>query len=73
MPALAKHAIGVLSAFIGIQGIGFIYAALTVTWGTWLETGETAIAGIICIAVAVILFRIWKRAMGNMPSQPRTK
>jgi protein-S-isoprenylcysteine O-methyltransferase Ste14 len=73
MSSLLKHAAGVLCVLLGVWGVGFIYTAITVPSLIWQDRAETAVAGIFCLTVAIILFRIWNRATGDVPWWPKLK
>jgi hypothetical protein len=68
MSPVLKHAIGVLWALLTLWGGGFIYMAATASSGAaWWDQG---VMGAACLVGAFILFRIWNRAMGDIPWWP---
>jgi hypothetical protein len=65
---IVKHAIGLLWAILTIWGVGFIYMVAADPGAVWWDQG---VLGVACLVGAIVLFRIWNRAMGDIPWWPR--
>ena len=45
---------------LGVEFGGFIYTAATSLYAVWYDQG---VIGVVCLVVAIVLFRIWNSAM----------
>jgi hypothetical protein len=45
---------------LGVEFVGFIYTAATSLYAVWYDQG---VIGVVCLVVAIVLFRIWNSAM----------